>query len=314
MFTGDERQSTAIKALRVGISDFLPKRGLTYETLTSSVVAAIGRDRAERRSRAEHDSLSELAVRDPVTGFSTKAVLDSRLAQLAALPKWNGLNSHGLVAVAIQELPLVMETFGPRIAEQVLKAFAARLRAVLRRTDLCGRYVGDTFLIITDLHSESDEFKEMSRRLTEALSYRIDLDSIGIDLSACVRKIDCFEAVKMERNEANHPGSIEGDDEPPRLLAEAPSSPASGSGARGKDRRREPRQRVFKRGLIIIADLGATIDCTVRNISDHGTGLRLDSPFAAPSSFELDIVGANARRRVRVRWQTGRDLGVEYED
>jgi hypothetical protein len=42
--------------------------------------------------------------------------------------------------------------------------------------------------------------------------------------------------------------------------------------------------------------------------------LRLEAVFAAPETFELAIFGAGERRKVRVRWQNGIDLGVEYID
>ncbi len=52
----------------------------------------------------------------------------------------------------------------------------------------------------------------------------------------------------------------------------------------------------------------------VRNLSATGAGLRIDTVFAVPEDFELKIFGSPERRKVRVRWQTGVDLGVEFMD
>jgi hypothetical protein len=81
---------------------------------------------------------------------------------------------------------------------------------------------------------------------------------------------------------------------------------------RASERRREVRQRVFKRGLLHVVGAGGTFNCMVRNISSGGAGLRLDAAFAVPESCEFEVVGSGTRRRVAVRWQAGIDLGVEY--
>jgi two-component system cell cycle response regulator len=71
---------------------------------------------------------------------------------------------------------------------------------------------------------------------------------------------------------------------------------------------------VLKRGQIVVPSLGAVVDCTVRNLSGGGAALRIDAPFAAPSEFQLAIVGDGTTHHVRVRWQVGTDLGVEFVD
>jgi hypothetical protein len=71
---------------------------------------------------------------------------------------------------------------------------------------------------------------------------------------------------------------------------------------------------VLKRGQIVAPSLGVVVDCTVRNISNIGAALRIDAPFAPPPEFDLAIAAEGTTRRVRVRWQVGTDLGVEYID
>ena len=80
---------------------------------------------------------------------------------------------------------------------------------------------------------------------------------------------------------------------------------------RSEDRRREPRQRVLRRGLIHLIGKQSTINCTVRNVSRNGMGLRLEAPFALPEVFDVEVVGSGPRKRVKVRWQAARDFGVE---
>ena len=71
MLTGDERQSTAIKALRVGVDDFLPKRGLSTATLLSSITAARTKHAATSLLKSELRRLSEASNVDLATGLAT---------------------------------------------------------------------------------------------------------------------------------------------------------------------------------------------------------------------------------------------------
>lgn len=110
------------------------------------------------------------------------------------------------------------------------------------------------------------------------------------------------------------------DPSPSNPAAEAPSRmaqpveislPAADS-LRTAKRRREARQRVFKRGLLHVVGSGGAFNGRVRNTSSRGAGLRLDAAFAIPEACELEISSSGKRDTVVVRWQVGIDLGVEY--
>jgi len=55
--------------------------------------------------------------------------------------------------------------------------------------------------------------------------------------------------------------------------------------------RKAPRARVFRGGVISFHRLGATIECTVRNLSDTGACLMVTSPVGIPN----DLVNAGAK-------------------
>jgi hypothetical protein len=82
--------------------------------------------------------------------------------------------------------------------------------------------------------------------------------------------------------------------------------------ARVVDRRSERRQRVLQRGQILAQGLGSAIDCTIRDLSENGARLRVDAYHAAPEEFDLLIGRTGSRRPVKLRWQIGNDMGVEF--
>lgn len=83
---------------------------------------------------------------------------------------------------------------------------------------------------------------------------------------------------------------------------------------RASDRRSAPRHRVYKRGQVVLPNLVSAIDCTIRDISATGARLRVEGHFIAPEKFELSIPSMGVRRRVCRRWQSGKELGVEFVD
>jgi diguanylate cyclase (GGDEF)-like protein len=81
-----------------------------------------------------------------------------------------------------------------------------------------------------------------------------------------------------------------------------------------EQRRSEHRQRTLRSGKIIFNNRQSVIDCIVRNLSDSGTCLQVNTTAGLPKSFELVIDGESASRHCRVVWQSETRLGVECRD
>lgn len=85
---------------------------------------------------------------------------------------------------------------------------------------------------------------------------------------------------------------------------------ANGQAGVDVERRQAVRHRVLKRGLIVLNGR-STIACTVRNQSDSGALLRIETSFRIPDVFELVLDGR--RRRCRVARRTMSEIGVAFE-
>ena len=77
------------------------------------------------------------------------------------------------------------------------------------------------------------------------------------------------------------------------------------------DRRKQPRHRTLKAGLIAFNRAG-TIDCRVRNLSSIGAGLEVSSQVGIPEEFMLLVEHEHLKRRCRVIWRQPTRLGVEF--
>lgn len=79
------------------------------------------------------------------------------------------------------------------------------------------------------------------------------------------------------------------------------------------EHRAGPRHRVLKAGTIAF-DLAAGIDCLVRNISDAGACLEIESPVGIPNRFTLHIKTEKVARSCHVVWRKARRIGVRFDE
>ncbi len=80
---------------------------------------------------------------------------------------------------------------------------------------------------------------------------------------------------------------------------------ASGSEARSRHRR-----RCFRGASIVFNARSSLISCTVKDMSDAGARLQVDTTADIPSEFELHFPQLQFTARARLAWRHGRDCGV----
>jgi hypothetical protein len=77
------------------------------------------------------------------------------------------------------------------------------------------------------------------------------------------------------------------------------------------DRRKQPRHRTLKAGLIAFNRAG-TIECRLRNLSAIGAGLEVASQVGIPDEFLLLVEHEQLKRQCRVVWRQPNRMGVEF--
>lgn len=78
------------------------------------------------------------------------------------------------------------------------------------------------------------------------------------------------------------------------------------------EKRAAPRHRTFKGGKITFRYLGAGIECVIRNLSETGACLQVESQVGIPDTFELFITDDKSVRTCRVVWRSGNRIGVAF--
>ena len=77
------------------------------------------------------------------------------------------------------------------------------------------------------------------------------------------------------------------------------------------EHRTVPRRRLLKTGKISFG--GGTIDCTVRNLSETGAALEVNSPVGIPEHFTLVIEPNHILVPSRIVWRKDTRIGVHFE-
>ena len=100
-----------------------------------------------------HAEVTELSVRDPLTGLFNRRHLDATMARLEAVRSRRPLDAREPSAIAIFDLDnfgAINKQHGHQAGDAILRAFAEILRGRFRGADLVARYGGEEFLAVLD--------------------------------------------------------------------------------------------------------------------------------------------------------------------
>lgn len=78
------------------------------------------------------------------------------------------------------------------------------------------------------------------------------------------------------------------------------------------ERRRWPRSRTLKAGRIVFNLKSSVVTCMVRNLTDHGALLVVESTAGIPQHFELLMEHELRGRPCMVVWQQEKQIGVTF--
>jgi diguanylate cyclase (GGDEF)-like protein len=106
-----------------------------------------------------HADVTELSVRDPLTGLFNRRHLDAALARLEASRARRPTSRRERAAVVIFDLDhfgAINKQHGHQVGDAILRAFADVLRLRTRSSDLVVRYGGEEFLLVLEDASVAD--------------------------------------------------------------------------------------------------------------------------------------------------------------
>jgi two-component system cell cycle response regulator len=312
MLTSDDSQRTIIKAFRTGVQDYLIKKDLRIEDLFRSIQLAIERRDKDDAIKAEFERLKSHADIDEVTGLYRGEIVQTMLASLATLSAKAG-KSFAIILIQIDQFKTVQAQAGQVPARRLLSVFATKLRGAIREADICGRGdEQDSFIYIVDHAVNRLGAETTAERLKQAVSFDLNLDRLNLSISA-----DFGIAIFPENGDSPEALIRSARADLGYLAIDSATSaeghaPADAIVVKTDERRVNARKRVFKGGKIVVNEGRLVLDCSVRDLSEAGARLRVATEFDVPELFELRVFGSGEGRSVRMIWQHGKEVGVEF--
>lgn len=141
-----EDQELAAEALRIGANDIILSP-IDMLELKARVSTQSRRKRYIEILRRRVDRGLELSMIDPLTGLFNRRRMLERL-QLWMRRAAKVEKPVSVVAFDIDHFKAINDAHGHQVGDQVLKAFAERLRTNIRPKDIACRYGGEEFLLI----------------------------------------------------------------------------------------------------------------------------------------------------------------------
>lgn len=79
-----------------------------------------------------------------------------------------------------------------------------------------------------------------------------------------------------------------------------------------QDRRTSVRDKVLMGGVAEVNGLGSTVDCVVRNFSDHGACIEFDPSIRVPDDTKLRIARNGRDYLARMIWRQANRIGLAF--
>jgi diguanylate cyclase len=191
-YRGDFDLSTAVTPVAIDIcltpiglaaaasADRAPGMSVAVLAGAIGVTAMFGRERAHGRKRQEE------AFRDPVTGVANRALFDELLE--SAMQRCERRKTVGaLLLLDLNRFKEVNDRLGHTCGDAVLKAFAERISACVRDTDMVARLGGDEFAVLLAGPSSIEAAHAVADILRKALIAPLNIPGYGqIAVSASI--------------------------------------------------------------------------------------------------------------------------------
>lgn len=162
-------------AAKLGSSDAARAQALAMlqRSLDVTLVRMGGSFENERRRTNEalarrEDELTFLATHDPLTDLPNRTLTLDRLDQMLARAARDATPAAAVV-IDLDNFQAINDSLGHKAGDELLRAFAARLSAVVNHGDALGRLGGDEFVILAEDLSRSGGPELLAERLLEVL-------------------------------------------------------------------------------------------------------------------------------------------------
>lgn len=173
------------RGLEIGVNDFL-LRPVDRNELLARVRTQIKKRRYTERLRDNVQTSIELAITDGLTGLFNRRYMETHLRTLVEQSAARNKPITVLV-LDIDYFKVINDSYGHDAGDDVLRAFALRMRKATRNIDLACRYGGEEFVIVmpeTDMAVATVVAERLRRRIaTEPFAIQQGARNLEVTIS-----------------------------------------------------------------------------------------------------------------------------------
>jgi len=144
-------------------------------------IVVVSENLTERLELGER--LAAQAMHDPLTGLANRALFLERLSTAMARAG-DDPTSVGVMFVDLDNFKYVNDSLGHEAGDRLLALLARRFEALLRDSDLVGRFGGDEFLILCEHLGDANDALDVARRIVSSVTLPFMLDDDEVFLAA----------------------------------------------------------------------------------------------------------------------------------
>ena len=172
-----EDRQRILRGLDLGVNDYLI-RPIDKNEIFARVRTQVRRKRYADCLRSNVQTAMELAVVDPLTGLNNRRYLESHVLAVLEQAAQQGRPVSTMI-LDIDHFKRVNDSYGHDAGDEVLKAFAARVKRAVRGGDLMSRFGGEEFVIVMP-----DTKLSIARLVGERIRAAVAAAPFGIDKGA----------------------------------------------------------------------------------------------------------------------------------
>jgi diguanylate cyclase (GGDEF)-like protein/PAS domain S-box-containing protein len=165
------------------------------------VFCVVSRDITPRKLAEKQ--LIHTATHDPLTKLTNRLVFYDRIAMELARARRNQ-TKLALIYIDLDRFKIINDTLGHSTGDQLLKAVAERLKALLRESDTLARMGGDEFMYILPEVESTEDVSKVAQKVLEAVRKPFLLDgqlqSITASIGTAIYPLDGKDSETLMKN------------------------------------------------------------------------------------------------------------------
>ena len=185
LLTGVGSEEIAVKAIKLGINEYINKDNLQAEALENGIRTAVAEQKLALAEREHKRALEHLSMHDELTGLPNRRLLLDRLEQRILMSDRNG-ESFALMMIDLDRFKSINDSLGHLVGDEVLRVIGSRLLNLARRSDTYARLGGDEFAVLLSSANSMDGAVTVAEKVAHAIQQPMSVDGTIVQTDASI--------------------------------------------------------------------------------------------------------------------------------